>query len=467
MKGAVVSDVDERDNEGEDLISKRTNKRHQARLRSEGDDWREGFDPVKMYLRRIGQVSLLTREGEVAIAKEIEAGREIVFDAIVNCGAGIEMVLAVPDRLKAGTARAREVFDEYEPSAEDSDMPVAPEVFKRFERVKKAYTAYEDHREALDAENGQKKPSADKVAGLERTCVRAHKKLVKSVRDCYLSQRFVNEVVQNLKEALENIDRSQARVNHYCSRTRLDVATLDDLVTRYEAAKRIRFDRYDRLDEVILMEYRQVRASAEAVRVRVEADLHLPIDELRRQFDVNVTGQIAVTQACLPLLRRARSSSKGDHRAGRIVFMSSVAGRSALPFMGAYAASKFALEAAADSLRVELRPFGIAVSLVEPGIIATPIWKTSRDAAERNIAAMPPQMEEYYGRAVKALRTRVDSIGGLPPEHVADAVTHALTSRRPRIRYVVGRDARLRVAVQGLLPDRVRDWLLAGVVGRL
>ncbi|HSK20054.1 MAG TPA: SDR family oxidoreductase [Longimicrobiales bacterium] len=193
----------------------------------------------------------------------------------------------------------------------------------------------------------------------------------------------------------------------------------------------------------------------------------LPITELRRQLDVNVTGQIAVTQACLPLLRRARSSSKGDHRAGRIVFMSSVAGRSALPFMGAYAASKFALEAAADSLRVELRPFGIVVSLVEPGVIATPIWKTSRDAAERNIAAMPPQLEEYYGRAVNTLRTRVDSIKGLAPEHVADAVTHALTSRRPRTRYIVGRDARLRLAMHALLPVRVRDWLLAGVVRRL
>ena len=193
----------------------------------------------------------------------------------------------------------------------------------------------------------------------------------------------------------------------------------------------------------------------------------LPIDELRRQFDVNVTGQIAVTQACMPLLRRARSSSMADHRAGRIVFMSSVAGRSALPFMGAYAASKFALEAAADSLRVELRPFGIAVALVEPGVIATPIWKTSRDAAERNIAAMPPQLQEYYGRAVNALRTRVDSIAGLPPEHVADAVAHALTARRPRTRYVVGRDARLRIAMQALLPDRVRDRLLAGIVGRL
>lgn len=193
----------------------------------------------------------------------------------------------------------------------------------------------------------------------------------------------------------------------------------------------------------------------------------LQIEELRRQLEVNVTGQIAVTQACLPLLRRARASTKGDHRAGRIVFMSSVAGRSALPFMGAYAASKFALEAAADALRVELRPFGITVSLVEPGVIDTPIWKTSRDAAELNIGKMPPQIEEYYGPIVKAMRSRVDAIRGLPPEHVADVVAHALTARRPRIRYVVGRDARLRIAIQQLLPDRVRDWVVAGVIRRL
>jgi NAD(P)-dependent dehydrogenase (short-subunit alcohol dehydrogenase family) len=192
----------------------------------------------------------------------------------------------------------------------------------------------------------------------------------------------------------------------------------------------------------------------------------LPLDGFRRQLEVNVIGQIAVTQACLPLLRRARSSTKGDHRAGRIVFMSSVAGRSALPFMGAYAASKFALEAAADSLRVELRPFGLAVSLVEPGVIATTISQTSRDVAERNIERMPPQFAEYYGRAANALRSRIDSLAGLPPERVADVVAHALTSGRPRTRYVVGRDARMRIALQ-LLPDRVRDWLVAGAVRRL
>jgi NAD(P)-dependent dehydrogenase (short-subunit alcohol dehydrogenase family) len=193
----------------------------------------------------------------------------------------------------------------------------------------------------------------------------------------------------------------------------------------------------------------------------------LPIDELRRQLEINVIGQIAVTQACLPLLRLARASGKGDYRAGRVVFMSSVAGRTALPFVGAYTASKFALEAAADSLRVELHPFGITVSLVEPGVIATPIWETSRAVAERNIEKMPPQIEEYYGRVLNAMRSRVASTKGLPPEHVAAVVAHALTSRRPRIRYVVGRDARARIFLDAVVPTRLRDWLIAAAVRRL
>ena len=284
MKGAVVSEVDETqgaDNEGEDLIAQRAHKRYQARMRADGDDWRDGFDPVKMYLRRIGQVSLLTREGEVAIAKEIEAGREIVFDAIVNCHAGIDMILAVPDRLKAGTARAREVFDEYEPSAEDSDMPVAPEVFKRFERVKRAYKTFEGHRDELLAERAKKRTSSKKIEELERACTRSHKKLVKAVRECYLSQRFINEIVQNLKEALENVDRANARKESFYRRTRLDEEKLDDLLDKYYTGKRLRLDKYDRLDELTLAEYGQARASAAAVVERIEADLLLPIAELR------------------------------------------------------------------------------------------------------------------------------------------------------------------------------------------
>jgi NAD(P)-dependent dehydrogenase (short-subunit alcohol dehydrogenase family) len=194
----------------------------------------------------------------------------------------------------------------------------------------------------------------------------------------------------------------------------------------------------------------------------------LPLDELRRQIEINFTGQIAVTQALLPLLRRARMSTRGDHRAGRIVFMSSISGRTALPFAGAYAASKFALEAAADALRLELRPFGITVSLVEPGVIATPIWDTARDAGDRNMERMPAEVHQYYGPILGALRKRAErGMKGLPPEKVADVVAHALTSRRPRPRYLVGRDAIGRVWLDRILPTRVRDRLVTAVLHRL
>lgn len=195
---------------------------------------------------------------------------------------------------------------------------------------------------------------------------------------------------------------------------------------------------------------------------------YLPLDELRRQMEINFIGQLAVTQAMLPLVRRARLSRQSDFRGGRIVFMSSIAGRSALPFTGAYGASKHALEAAADALRVELMPSGITVSLVEPGVIMTPIWKTSAQVAEENLKRMPPQMEEYYGRAMEGLRKRVGrGMKGLPPEKVADAVAHALMSKRPRARYLVGRDARMRLLMDSVLPVSLRDRVIAAMVRRM
>jgi NAD(P)-dependent dehydrogenase (short-subunit alcohol dehydrogenase family) len=177
----------------------------------------------------------------------------------------------------------------------------------------------------------------------------------------------------------------------------------------------------------------------------------VPIDALRRQFEVNVIGQVAVTQAFLPSLRRSQ---------GRIVNMSSVSGRFASPFVGPYSASKFALEALSDALRLELRPWAIPVSIVEPGVIATPIWQKSLSAADELNAGMPPEAHELYGRAVQALRDGVQNIGGIPADRVARVVAHALTARRPRTRYIVGHDARIGIGLT-YLPTRVRDWLVA------
>jgi NAD(P)-dependent dehydrogenase (short-subunit alcohol dehydrogenase family) len=193
----------------------------------------------------------------------------------------------------------------------------------------------------------------------------------------------------------------------------------------------------------------------------------LPPEELRRQLDVNVVGQIAVTQAFLPLLRAARADG-ADRRAGRIIFMSSVSGRSSLPFIGPYAASKFALEAAADALRVELRPFGMRVVLVEPGVILTPIWETSAARAREAIEHMPPEAHRYYGRTMTAVLGRIHgSMRGLPPQRVAAVVARALAAGRPRSRYVVGMDARARIALDALVPTRVRDWLVQQVISRM
>lgn len=185
----------------------------------------------------------------------------------------------------------------------------------------------------------------------------------------------------------------------------------------------------------------------------------LPIDVLRNQLEINVVGQMAVTQAVLPALRRTR---------GRIVFISSISGLSALPFTGAYAASKFALEAIADALRMELLPFGLQVSVIEPGVIATPIWETSRLAAERYLDAAPPELEQFYGDALEAVRRRAATgMGGLPPAVVARAVAHALTAKRARTRYLIGKDARARLLLQRLLPDRWRDALVRRALARL
>jgi NAD(P)-dependent dehydrogenase (short-subunit alcohol dehydrogenase family) len=184
----------------------------------------------------------------------------------------------------------------------------------------------------------------------------------------------------------------------------------------------------------------------------------LPLDELRRQLEVNVTGHVAVTQAMLPTLRRA---------SGRIVFVGSIAGRSALPFTGAYSASKFALEAIADSWRVELRPWGIRISIVEPGVIITPIWDTASRAAEINIARMPKDVSKYYGRAIAGLKRKLErGMKGQTPEVVAEVIERAITSRRPRARYLVGNDARMRIML-GKLPTSVRDRILVEGVKRL
>jgi NAD(P)-dependent dehydrogenase (short-subunit alcohol dehydrogenase family) len=184
----------------------------------------------------------------------------------------------------------------------------------------------------------------------------------------------------------------------------------------------------------------------------------LPIADFRRQIEVNLTSHVAVTQAMLPSIRTAR---------GRIVFNTSIGGLMAVKMFGAYHASKFALEAVGDVFRQELAPWGIGVSIIEPGSIATPIWE--RGVSEADVLIESSSEEEkalyptYIARYEKVARDA--AARGMPPEKVAATIEKALTSSRPRTRYLIGADARGQALIARLLPDRVLDRLISLLTG--
>lgn len=180
--------------------------------------------------------------------------------------------------------------------------------------------------------------------------------------------------------------------------------------------------------------------------------------DLRRQFDVNVLGQVAVTQAVLPRLRAAR---------GRIVFISSTGGRVVVPMEGAYCASKFALEGVADALRAELRPWHIGVSVVEPGPTDTEPWRGIQRIIDDMEERMSPEHRDLYSRHTAGLRSVVRRLGprALPADAVARVVERALTARRPRARYLAGTDAHVMVAMNRVLPTRLGDAVGARISG--
>ena len=186
--------------------------------------------------------------------------------------------------------------------------------------------------------------------------------------------------------------------------------------------------------------------------VAVAAPLEfLPLDLLRHQLEVNLVGQVAVTQQFLPALRAAR---------GRIVNVSSIGGRVALPLLAAYNASKFALEAISDSLRRELVPHGVDVIVIEPGGVKTPIWRKGNETADSIQDGMPPEAEQLYGPMVEALRKGSERIAqetGVEPRVVAEVIGRALSAKSPRTRYLVGRDAKIRASVSRVMPDRMMD----------
>ncbi|HEU4801751.1 MAG TPA: SDR family oxidoreductase [Solirubrobacterales bacterium] len=184
----------------------------------------------------------------------------------------------------------------------------------------------------------------------------------------------------------------------------------------------------------------------------------VPLDELRNQLEVNVTGHVAITQALIPALRRAR---------GRIVNITSIGGIVATPFFGPYNASKYALEAISDCLRVELRPWGIETIAIEPGSISTEIWSSGLEQFDRTEERMPAEAQTLYGKAIKGLRRAARETGerGIPADHAAAVIEKALVVSRPRARYLIGRDARVMATLSRVLPDRLWDRAIGRIMG--
>jgi NAD(P)-dependent dehydrogenase (short-subunit alcohol dehydrogenase family) len=184
----------------------------------------------------------------------------------------------------------------------------------------------------------------------------------------------------------------------------------------------------------------------------------VPIEDLRRQLEVNVIGHVAVTQAFLPLLRIAK---------GRIVNIGSINGALASPYLGPYAASKFAMEAITDALRIELRTWGIRVSIVEPGPIATPIWEKSFAAADQLASTISSQAMALYESDLAILRKSIAKVANQaePVDVVVRAVVHALTAANPKTRYFLNYRNRFLFRGFKVVPDVIRDWIICRVMG--
>jgi NAD(P)-dependent dehydrogenase (short-subunit alcohol dehydrogenase family) len=179
---------------------------------------------------------------------------------------------------------------------------------------------------------------------------------------------------------------------------------------------------------------------------------HIPLDDWRAQFEVNLFGHVAMTRALLPALLAGH---------GRIVNMGSIGGRQALPLVSPYSASKFAMHGFSDSLRLELRRQGVHVALVEPGAIATEIWRKADESFEAIESDLPADIAARYRRELDGARKASDRAArhAIAADKVAATVGHALTARRPRARYVVGADARGQALIERL-PAAARDRLL-------
>jgi NAD(P)-dependent dehydrogenase (short-subunit alcohol dehydrogenase family) len=179
-----------------------------------------------------------------------------------------------------------------------------------------------------------------------------------------------------------------------------------------------------------------------------------PLEDFRDVLEVNLIGQIAVTQAFLPLIRRAK---------GTVVFIASIGGRVASPFLSPYNTSKFGIEALGESLRHELKPWDIDVVIVEPGSIDTEIWGKGRDAIRDRVSKMPAAARRLYGKQLSRFGEGIQETAsrGISPDKVAEVVHRAISSDNPRHRYLVGTDAKIGARLKGVLPDRIFARLAA------
>jgi NAD(P)-dependent dehydrogenase (short-subunit alcohol dehydrogenase family) len=179
----------------------------------------------------------------------------------------------------------------------------------------------------------------------------------------------------------------------------------------------------------------------------------MSIEDFRDVMEVNVVGQVAVTQAFMPLIRRAK---------GTIVFIASIGGRIASPFMSPYNTSKFGIEALGESLRQELRPWDIDVVIVEPGSIDTEIWAKGADTMKDRVASMSEDARRLYGKQLTRFGEVLQETAsrGIPPDKVAEVVHKAISSDNPRYRYLVGTDAKIAARLKGTLPDRTFSKLI-------
>ena len=181
-------------------------------------------------------------------------------------------------------------------------------------------------------------------------------------------------------------------------------------------------------------------------------------DEWRNVLETNVIGQFAVTRAVLPKLRESR---------GRVLFISSVNGRIATPMLGPYSASKFALEAACDALRVELKGWGIPVVLIEPAQTDTDMWRTADDMVVQIEAGMSPDQRDLYAKHIAGMKKFVPRARKMasPTKKVVAVVEEALTARRPRARYVVALLPKVQTVLVTNMPTALRDRLMTVMVG--